>query len=164
MTFSKEGISSRLGEYLRARGIRKKTFPKTSYKYFLNCFDNSFFVDIFLFIIAILSFVRKTSLRKENFFLNCLWASTIKYISMFSNLYCCLVAKSCLTLLRSHWTVACQVLLSVGFPRQECCSGLPFLSPRNLPDPVIQPTSPELTGKSFTTESPEKPLSKFTHP
>ena len=96
--FQKKESSSRLGEYLRARGSREKTFPKTSYKYFLNCFDNSFFVDIFLFTIAILSFVHKSSLGKENSFLICLWASTIKCISMSPDLCCCSVAKSCLTL------------------------------------------------------------------
>ena len=28
------------------------------------------------------------------------------------------------------WTVACQAPLSLGFPRQEYCSGLPFLPPQ----------------------------------
>ena len=36
-----------------------------------------------------------------------------------------LVAKSCPTL-ATPWTVARQPLLSMGFPRQEYCSGLPF--------------------------------------
>ena len=30
----------------------------------------------------------------------------------------------------------------MGFPRQEYCSGLPFPSPGNLPDPGIEPVSP----------------------
>ena len=33
------------------------------------------------------------------------------------------------------WNAACQVPLSMGFPRQEYWSGLPFLSPGDLPDP-----------------------------
>ena len=33
------------------------------------------------------------------------------------------------------WTLACQALLSTGFPRQEYWSGLQFLSPWDLPDP-----------------------------
>ena len=41
-----------------------------------------------------------------------------------------LVAKSCPTLSIS-WTVARQAPLSMGFPRQECWSGLPFPSPPN---------------------------------
>ena len=40
------------------------------------------------------------------------------------------------------WTVACQAPLSMGFPRQEYWSGLPFPSPGNLPNPGIQPESP----------------------
>jgi len=32
------------------------------------------------------------------------------------------------------WTVACQVPLSMGFPRQEYWSGLSFPSPGDLPD------------------------------
>ena len=39
-----------------------------------------------------------------------------------------LVAKSSLTLM-TLWTVACQVPLSMEFPRQEYWSGLPFPSP-----------------------------------
>ena len=39
-------------------------------------------------------------------------------------------------------TVAHQVPLSMGFSRQECWSGLPFLSPGDLPDPEMEPRSP----------------------
>ena len=35
-----------------------------------------------------------------------------------------------------------KLLLSLGFPRQEYCSGLPFPSPGDLPDPEIQHASP----------------------
>ena len=51
------------------------------------------------------------------------------------------------------WTLVCQVPLSMGFPRQEYWSVLPFPSPGDLPSPGIEPTSPELTGGFFTTES-----------
>ena len=53
------------------------------------------------------------------------------------------------------WTVACQAPLSMGFPRQEYWSGLPFLSPGDLPDPGIKPlspASPALAGGFLTTE------------
>ena len=40
-------------------------------------------------------------------------------------------------------TVACQAPLSMGFPKQEYWSGLPFPSPGDLPDPGNEPTSPE---------------------
>ena len=41
--------------------------------------------------------------------------------------YVCLVAQSCPTV--TPWTVAHQALLSIGFPRLEYWSGLPFPSP-----------------------------------
>ena len=43
------------------------------------------------------------------------------------------------------------------FPRQEYWFGLPFPSPRDLPDPAIEPASPALAGRFFTTEPPGKP-------
>ena len=55
------------------------------------------------------------------------------------------------------WTIACQDPLSVGFPRQEYCSRLPYLSPGHLPNQGIELTSPALVGGFFTTEPPGKP-------
>ena len=46
---------------------------------------------------------------------------------------CCLVTKLSLTLFSTLWTVALQVPLSTGFPRQEHWSGLPFPPPGVLP-------------------------------
>ena len=69
------------------------------------------------------------------------------------------MAKSCLTLV-TPWTVACQVPLCMGFPKQEYWSGLPFLSPGDLPNPGIEPTSPSLAGRFFTTEPLGKPKLK----
>ena len=43
-----------------------------------------------------------------------------------------------------------QAPLSVGFPRQEHWSGLPFPSPGNLPNPGMGPGSPALAGGLFT--------------
>ena len=48
-----------------------------------------------------------------------------------------LVAQSCSTL-EIPWTVAHQALLSMGLSRQEHWSGLPFTSPRDLPNPGIK--------------------------
>ena len=45
------------------------------------------------------------------------------------------------------WTVAHQSPLSLGFPRQEYWRGLPFASPRDLPDPGIEPTFSALAGR-----------------
>ena len=55
------------------------------------------------------------------------------------------------------WTEAHQAPLLKGFPKQEYCSELPFLSPGSLPDPGIKPTSPALAGEFFTTEPPGQP-------
>ena len=60
-----------------------------------------------------------------------------------------LVAQSCLTLVIS-WTVACQAPLSMGSPRQEYWSELPFPPPGDLPDPGIKPISPALQADFFT--------------
>ena len=46
-----------------------------------------------------------------------------------------------------------QAPLSVGFSKQEYWSGLPFLPPRDLPDPGVEPASlmsPALAGGFFT--------------
>ena len=60
-----------------------------------------------------------------------------------------LLLVSCQTMSNSFvtpWTVAQQAPLSMGFPRQEYWSELPFPSPGDLPDTVIEPTSPALAG------------------
>ena len=51
------------------------------------------------------------------------------------------------------WTVAHQAPLSMGFPRQEYWSGMPFPSPGDLLNPGIKPTSPALAGGFFTTSA-----------
>ena len=63
-------------------------------------------------------------------------------------------------LFATQWTVAHQASLSIGFSRQEYCSGLPFPSLGDLPHPGIEPmslASPALAGRFFTTELPGKP-------
>ena len=47
-------------------------------------------------------------------------------------------------LFATPWIVAHQASPSVGFPRQEYWSELPFLSPEDLPDAGIEPRSPAL--------------------
>ena len=59
-------------------------------------------------------------------------------------------------LLETLWPVAHQAPLSMGFPRQECWSGLPFFSIGYLLNPRIETMSPSLAGKFFTTEPPGK--------
>ena len=56
----------------------------------------------------------------------------------------------------THWTVAHQAPLSMGFSRQEYWSGLPCPPPGELPDPGIGPASllsPALAGGFFTTSA-----------
>ena len=51
-----------------------------------------------------------------------------------------------------------QALLSVGFSRQEYLSGLPFPTPRDLPEAGIEsasPVSPAVAGGFRTTERPQ---------
>ena len=45
----------------------------------------------------------------------------------------------------------------MGFPRQEYCSKLPFPTPGDLPDLGVEPVSPALGGRFFTTEPPGSP-------
>ena len=52
------------------------------------------------------------------------------------------------------WTVACQAPLSMGFPRQEYWSGLPFPSQRDLPHPGIELRSLALQTDSLPSETP----------
>ena len=51
------------------------------------------------------------------------------------------VLLSSVQLFATPWTVAFQASLSVGFPRQEYWSDLPFPSPGELPDPEIESAS-----------------------
>ena len=46
----------------------------------------------------------------------------------------------------------------MGFSRQEYSSGLPLPPPGDFPDPGIEPTSPALAGRFFTTEHLEGSL------
>ena len=45
----------------------------------------------------------------------------------------------------------------MGFSRQEYCSGLPFPSPGDLPNPGIEPGSPALRADTLPYEPPGKP-------
>ena len=67
---------------------------------------------------------------------------------------------SCIRFFVTPWTVAFQVPLSMGFPRQKYRSGLRFPTPGDLCNPGIKPTSlvpPALAGRSFTTAPPGMP-------
>ena len=60
------------------------------------------------------------------------------------------------------WTVVHQAPLSMGFPRPEYWSGLPFPPPGELPESRLEPMSLALAGRFFTVEPLGKP--HFYHP
>ena len=60
-------------------------------------------------------------------------------------------------LFSTSWTVACQALLSMRFPRQEYWSELLFPSPGDLPDPGVKPASTAFLADSL-------PLSHWGNP
>ena len=61
-------------------------------------------------------------------------------------------------LFATPWTIAYQVLPSMGFSRQEYWSGLPFPSPGYLPNPGIEPRSPTLEADALTSDPPGKSM------
>ena len=74
---------------------------------------------------------------------------------------CMLSHFSRVWLFATLWTVAYQTPRSMGFPRQEYWSGLPYSPPGDLLHPRIEPESsatPALAGGLLTAEPPGKPL------
>ena len=78
-----------------------------------------------------------------------------QFLSLYNSLNCCWSSKLC-PILVTPQTVACQAPLSMGFPKQEYWSGLPFPFSEDHPDPGIEPASPALAGGFFITEPPGK--------
>ena len=76
----------------------------------------------------------------------------------------CSVAQPCLTLC-DPMDYSPPGFSVQEFLRQEYWSGLPFLTQGDLPDPGIEPKSPEslaLASRFFTTEPSGKPWNKHT--
>ena len=61
------------------------------------------------------------------------------------------------------WAVVRQAPLSTVFSRQECCSGLPFPSPGNLPNPRTEPTSLLPLALEEGSFPPEPPLGRLNY-
>ena len=61
----------------------------------------------------------------------CKTTCCIKYLRVYTLTHVQLFGNS--------WTIARQAPLSMGFPRREYWSGLPCLSPGDLPDPGTEP-------------------------
>ena len=68
-----------------------------------------------------------------------------------------LVTQSCPTLCNPIDCTAHQTPLSKELSEQEYWSGLPFPSPRDLPDPGIEPGFPALKVDSLLSKPPGKP-------
>ena len=64
---------------------------------------------------------------------------------------------SCVQLFVTLQMVARQSTLSMGFPRQDDWSQLPFPPSEDLPNLGIEPVSPELSLGVFTTEPSGEP-------
>ena len=85
--------------------------------------------------------------------LRCLWDTHPNgYVSE-----CILSCFSRVQLFVILWTRARQAPLSMGFSRQESCSGFPFPPPEDLPDPGIEPRSPALQSDSLLFGQSGKP-------
>ena len=82
-------------------------------------------------------------------------AKQILYVLLLMHV-CSVVPALC-----SPWAVGHQAPLSIGFPKLEYWSGFLFPSPKDLPGPGIQPTSPEspaLQEDSLSERHQESPL------
>ena len=90
-----------------------------------------------------------------------LQARTLEWVAIsFSNAWEWKVKVKSLSrvrLLATPWTAAYQAPPSMEFSRQEYWSGVPFPSPRDLPNPGIKPRSPALQADALTSEPPGKP-------
>ena len=93
--------------------------------------------------------------------------SCILVLLVLSFMHVCMLRHlSCVWFFATLWTIVCQAPLSMGFPRQECWSGLPCLYPGHLPDPGIEPTSPvapALQTDSLLLSHPGNPLSFISY-
>ena len=73
-----------------------------------------------------------------------------------------LVTKSCPTLV-TPWSIAHHAPLSMGFPRQEYWSRLPFPLPGDLPKLGVKPMCTFIEGRFFTTDTPGKQMTEQFH-
>ena len=78
----------------------------------------------------------------------CVYLHVLCYVHLLSRV------QLCATL----WTIACQAPLSMGFPRKEYWSGLPFPPPGDLPNPRLESVSPALQADSLPIEPKGKLL------
>ena len=70
---------------------------------------------------------------------------------------CCYSVAKSSDSFATPWTIAHQASPSMGFPRQEYWSGVPFPFPGDIHNTGTEPESPVLADGFFTTEPPGKP-------
>ena len=79
-------------------------------------------------------------------FVSHFWCSVVLFLCacpLVTTMLCAgLSHSSCVRLFVIPWTAAFQAALSMGFPKQEYWSWLPFPAPEDLPNPGIQIASP----------------------
>ena len=75
----------------------------------------------------------------------------------------CMQVVSFVQLFEIPWAVACLAPLSMGIPKQECWTGLPFPSEGHLPDLGIKPTLLLWEGGVLDTGPPSKPVDYFKY-
>ena len=116
-------------------------------------------VSIFLSLVSTRK-VPKYKMYLESFYRRCyLSSSHIAFFKKFWTFFILLFMKwsevksfSHVRLFVTPWTIAYQAHTSMGFPRQEYWSRLPFPFPGDLRNPGIEPRSPAL--QALTSEPP----------
>ena len=93
------------------------------------------------------------------------WLRTVRggdMVNQLSHFVACVLSHfTCIQPFATLWTVAHQVPLSMGFPREEYWNEVPFPPPGDLPNSRIELTSlmsPALTGRFFITSATWKAL------
>ena len=100
-----------------------------------------------------------TSEQKD--YLSCIITSRIAGWDLLWRIYeiiCCFSRQVMSNSFATPWALAGQASLSMGFPRREYWSGLPFPSLGDLPNSRIESVSPALAGGFFTAEPTREAL------
>ena len=87
----------------------------------------------------------------------CKWYASVGYFGV-SCFFFCAQLLSQVWLFVTLWIVTHQFSLSMGFPRQEYWSGLPFPPPGDLPDLRIKPASPAQQTDSLPLSHQERSM------
>ena len=93
----------------------------------------------------------------------CVFISFNLFLLIFMCVHACVLSHfSHVQLFVTLWIVAHQAPLSMGFSRQEYCSGFPCPSLGGLPHPWVETAFPALQSDSLPTELPGTPAYMYT--